>query len=150
MKLTHFRSQLAKSEMYHFPTAYSQKYTWWVESKYAKQVEILLTEFERSITFTKEKDIQLKLVEDPFSLNPEELPTELQLEVIELQASSVYKTNQSSLQDFYRSLDKKIYQNTIQLAIKRFSIFWSTDISEQIFSVMNINKNNVLFSLTNI
>ena len=103
----------------------------------------MIEEFERRFTLSKEEDIQLKLIEDPFSVNPEELPICLQLEVIELQCLVVYrnKHRESSLQDFYKNLDSKKYKNLIEVALKTFCIFGTTYICEQTFSIMNINKN---------
>ena len=45
-----------------------------------------MQEYDRQLTLCQEENIQFKLVEDPFSIDPEEVPTQLQLEVIELQA----------------------------------------------------------------
>ena len=36
---------------------------------------------------SQDKNLQFQLVEDPFSMDPEEVPIQLQLKVIELQAS---------------------------------------------------------------
>ncbi|CAM2097121.1 unnamed protein product [Caretta caretta] len=108
------------------------------------------TEFDRRLTLSKEEDVQLKLIEYPFSVNPEKLPLDLQLEVIELQCSAVYRNKQreSSLRDFYKSLDNEKYKNLIEVALKTFNIFGSTYICEQTFSIMNMNKNKQRSSLT--
>ena len=75
--------------------------------KFAQQIEILMQEFDQRFTLSQEENLQFKLVEDPFSMDPEEELTQLQLDVIGLQASSVCKTKgrESSLPDFYRSLN---------------------------------------------
>ena len=66
-----------------------------------------MQEFDRRLNLSQEKNLQFKLVEDSFSFNPEEVPIQLQLEVVELQASSVCKTKhrESSLLGFYTSLN---------------------------------------------
>ena len=84
-------------------------------------------------------------------MDPEEVLIQLQLEVIELQASFVYKTKhrESSLLDFYRSLNSDKYKNLVQLAKKTLSIFGSTYICEQTLSIMNMSKNKQRSSLSN-
>ncbi|CAM2113588.1 unnamed protein product [Caretta caretta] len=61
-----------------------------LEEKYAKHMNLLIEEFDGRLTLSKEEDVQLKLIEDPFSVDPEEVPLDLQLEVIDLQCSAVY------------------------------------------------------------
>uniref|UniRef100_A0A674K1K9 SPIN-DOC-like zinc-finger domain-containing protein n=1 Tax=Terrapene triunguis TaxID=2587831 RepID=A0A674K1K9_9SAUR len=153
MKLKLFRSQLSKGEMCHFPTCAQnipQNKHAELGEKYAKHVNLLIEEFDRRLTLSKDDDIQLKLIEDPFSVDPEEVTQDLQLEVIELQCSAVYrnKHRESSLWDFYKSLDDEKYKNLIEVALKTFSIFGSTYICEQTFSIMNMNKNKQRSSLT--
>uniref|UniRef100_K7FWM9 SPIN-DOC-like zinc-finger domain-containing protein n=1 Tax=Pelodiscus sinensis TaxID=13735 RepID=K7FWM9_PELSI len=155
MKLKLFRSQLSKGEMCHFPTCAQhipQHKHAKLGEKYAKQINLLIEDFDRRFTLYKEEDIQLKLIEDFFSVDPEEMPLDLQLEeeVIELQCSAVYrnKHRESSLRDFYKSLDNEKYKNLIEVTLKTFSIFGSTYICEQTFSIMNMNKNKHRSSLT--
>ena len=45
-----------------------------------------MQEFDRRLTLFQDKNIHFKLVEDSFSIDPEEVPIQLQLEVIELHA----------------------------------------------------------------
>ncbi|KAG6926376.1 GTF2I repeat domain containing 2 [Chelydra serpentina] len=152
MKLKLFRSQLSKGEMCHFPTCAQHipphKHVELGE-KYAKNTNLLIEEFDRRLTLSKEDDVQLKLIEDPFSVDPEEVPLDLQFEVIELQCSAIYrnKHRESSLRDFYKSLDNEKYKNLIEVALKTFSIFGSTYICEQTFSIMSMNKNKQRSSL---
>uniref|UniRef100_A0A8C0H5C3 SPIN-DOC-like zinc-finger domain-containing protein n=1 Tax=Chelonoidis abingdonii TaxID=106734 RepID=A0A8C0H5C3_CHEAB len=145
MKLKFFRSQLSKGETCHFPTCahIPQHKHAELGEKYAKHINLLIEEFDRRLTLSKEEDVQLKLIEDSFSVDPEEMPLDFQLEVIELQCSAVYqnKHRESRLQDFYKSLDDEKYKNLIEVALKTFSIFGSTYIYEQTFSIMNMNKN---------
>ena len=110
MKLRFFRSQLLKGEMTHFPTCAQhipQCQHLKLGEKFAQQIKILMQEFDRRLTLSQEKNLQFKLAEDTFSMDPEEVPMQLQLEVIEVQASSVCKTKyrESSLPDFYGSLN---------------------------------------------
>jgi hypothetical protein len=45
--------------------------------EYAKKIGLLIEEFDRRLTLSKEEDIQLKLTEDPFSVDTEEVPLHL-------------------------------------------------------------------------
>jgi hypothetical protein len=96
------------------------------------------------------EDVQVNVIENPFSEDPEEVPLRFQLEVIEFQCSAVCrnKHRESSLRDFYKSLDSEKYKNPIKIALKTFSIFGSAYICEQTFSITNMNKNMQRSSLT--
>ncbi|CAM4581205.1 unnamed protein product [Lepidochelys kempii] len=151
MKLKVFTSQLSEGEMCHFPACAQripQHKRAKLEDKYTKHINLLIEEFDRRLTLSKEDDVQLKLVEDPFPVDPEEVPLDLRLEVIELQFLAVYQNRhrESSLQDVYKSLDNE--KNLIEVALKTFGVFGSTYICEQTFSIMNMNKNKQRSSLT--
>lgn len=152
-KLILFKDQLIKGEFCHFPTC--MEYIPLSEhaalgQKYSKDIELLIHEFERRIALSKDESNKFKLIEDPFSVDVEELPVQLQLEVIELQCSVLYRNRhrETSLQDFYKSLDKEKYKNLRETALETFSVFGSTYICEQTFSIMNLNKNKQRSCLT--
>ena len=74
MKLGLLRGQLLKGEMTHFPIcAQHIPQCQHVElgEKFAPQIEILIQEFDRQLTLFQEENLQFKLVEDPFSIDPE-------------------------------------------------------------------------------
>jgi hypothetical protein len=88
MKLKIFRNQLSKREMCLFPTCAQripQSKHVELGEEYAKQIGLLIEEFDRRPTLSTKEDVQLKLTEDPFSVDPEEVSLHLQLEVIERQ-----------------------------------------------------------------
>jgi hypothetical protein len=93
--------------------------------EYTKQIGLLIEEFDRRLTLCTEEEVQLKLIEDPFSVDPDEVTLNLQLEVIELQYWAVYrnKHRESSLLGLYKSLDSEKYKNLIEVAQKTFCIF---------------------------
>jgi hypothetical protein len=145
---------MSKGEMCHFPTCAKripQRKHAELGEEYAKQIGLLIEEFDRRFALSTEEDFQLKMIEDPFSVDPKEVPLNLQLELIELQCSAVYrnKHRESSLRDFYKSLDSEKYKNLIEVAQKTFSILGSTYIGEQTFSIMNMNNKKQRSSLTN-
>ncbi|XP_075455203.1 general transcription factor II-I repeat domain-containing protein 2-like [Ascaphus truei] len=93
-KLKLFRSQLLKGAMCHFPTCAQHiprhKHIELGE-KYAMKIGGLIDEFDRRLTLSNEEDIQLRMIEDPFSVDPAELPFQLQLNIIDLQCSTEYR-----------------------------------------------------------
>jgi hypothetical protein len=135
MKLKLFRNQLSKGDMCHFPSCAQripQRKHAELGEEYAKQIGLLIEEFDRRLTLSTEEEVQLKLIEDPFSVDPEEVPLNLQLEVVELQCSEVYrnKHREISLLDFYKSLDSEKYKMLIEVAQKTFSIFGNTYVNK--------------------
>ena len=52
------------------------------------------------------------------------------------------------MQDFYKCLNIERFKNLLNLAKQMFSLFGSTYICEQTFSVINFNKNKHRSSLT--
>jgi hypothetical protein len=76
------RSQLLKGEMCHFPICAQQipqhKHTELGEI-YAMKIDDLVEESDRRLALSKEEDIQLKMTEDPFSVDSADLPFQLQL-----------------------------------------------------------------------
>ena len=117
--------------------------------KCAEQIEHLIEEFNNRLTPSSEEKLHLKIIENPFSVELEEAPSHLPIELIELQASPVYKSKhgESSLQDFYKCLNNEGFKNLLNLLKQMFSLFGSTYICEQMFSVMNFNKNKQRSSL---
>ena len=86
--------------------------------KYAEQIKLLIEEFDNRLTLSGEEKLHLKIIENLFSIDPEEAPSHLQMERIELQASSIYKSKheESSSQDFYKCLNKEGFKNLLNLA----------------------------------
>lgn len=139
--------------MVHFPTCslhIAKERFSVVVVNYAGHIEILIEEFNKRLPLSCEEDLQVKLIEDPFSIDPGKVPTHVQLEVVDLQSSLVHKTRHRGgrLQDFYRGLNKEKYKNLLDLAKRIFSLFGSTYMSEQTFSVLNFNKNKRRSSFT--
>jgi hypothetical protein len=94
---------------------------------YSNDIKLLTQEFEMRLTFSKEEDTLLRLIEDPFSSDTEELPINLQMGVIELQSSSVYRNQhrESNLPEFYRSLDVSKFKNLRDSALQVCCVFGS-------------------------
>ena len=85
--------------------------------RYASQINLLMEELNKRFALSKDEELQFRLIEDPFSVNPEELPIILQLEVIELQFSVFYKSKhrESSLQDLYKEFNRSCNENVLHI-----------------------------------
>jgi hypothetical protein len=72
------------------------------------------------------EDVQVNVIENPVSVDPEEVPLRFQLEVIEFQCSAVCrnKHRESSLRDFYKSLDSEKYKKSYQNCTENIQNFW--------------------------
>ena len=92
----------------------------------------------------------MMLVSSPFAFNVDTSPTDLQLELIDLQSDAVigelFKT--ISLTRFYAYLDEQNFPKIRSHAQKMFVLFESTYVCEQTFSVMKYNKSRHRSSLT--
>jgi len=79
-------------------------------------------------------------------MDPENIETSLQLEIIELQSNNYLKTqsqhysSSANLVEFYSNLSKKGFPNVRKFVANMSYIFGSTYICEQVFSTMKINK----------
>uniref|UniRef100_K7GDH0 SPIN-DOC-like zinc-finger domain-containing protein n=1 Tax=Pelodiscus sinensis TaxID=13735 RepID=K7GDH0_PELSI len=113
-------------------------------SRYSAEIASLAGEFKpRFQDFAAIEEVSL--FSSPFSVDPDDAPDQLQLELIELHCDSELRSRhqQLSLVNFYRQLDKSRFQEIRTLAKKMLSLFGSTYMCEKTFSAMNFNKNRV-------
>ena len=141
-KLTLFSRQIANKTFAHFPTLAMQEEAPRNAKKYCKSLEDLHGEFSRRFSDFEKIEPSLQLVSCPLSQDPDTAPEELQLELIDLQSDAVLKEkfNSVKLNDFYASLNKATFPNLRNAAQKMLTLFGSTYVCEQTFSVMNANK----------
>ena len=52
--------------------------------KYAEHIELLNEEFNNRLTLSSEEELHLKIIENSFSIDPEEAPSRLQMKLINL------------------------------------------------------------------
>uniref|UniRef100_K7G2H6 SPIN-DOC-like zinc-finger domain-containing protein n=1 Tax=Pelodiscus sinensis TaxID=13735 RepID=K7G2H6_PELSI len=114
-------------------------------SRYAADIASLAGEFKRRFQDFAAIEKEISLFSSPFSVDPDDAPDQLQLELIELHCDSELRSRhqQLSLVNFYRQLDKSRFQEIRTLAKKMLSLFGSTYMCEKTFSAMNFNKNRV-------
>lgn len=105
----------------------------------------LTEEFTRRFKDFAFIESDIMLFSSPFTVEPDDAPGPLQLELIELQNDAECRNRHQMLPliDFYRQLDKERFQEIRTFAKKMLSLFGSTYLCEQTFSVMNFNKNRV-------
>ncbi|XP_061403616.1 general transcription factor II-I repeat domain-containing protein 2B-like [Lethenteron reissneri] len=112
---------------------------------YATAIPSLSVEFNKRFRDFAVIEKDMLLFSSPFSVDHDCAPPQLQLELIELQCDDEChgKHQQCSLVDFYRQLDKSRFPGMRSFAEKMLSLFGSTYLCEQIFSVVNLNKNRL-------
>ncbi|XP_076142759.1 general transcription factor II-I repeat domain-containing protein 2-like [Alosa pseudoharengus] len=119
-------------------------------TKCLEALEMLKNEFEVrfSVLHTNAKDI--RLFQNPFATDIYEAPSSVQLELAELQSCDALRdTFQSSgLIDFYAALPIDNYPNIKMHGIKMCTVFGSTYICEQTFSMMKFLKGPKRIRLT--
>ena len=110
----------------------------------------LLQEFERRLQVFSELEKEFAIFRSPFTVNPYDMPADIQLEIIDLQCETNMKEKFASvgLDTFYQYLLPG-YPKLTSLAAKVLSMFGTTYLCEQVFSVMNLNKTKQSSRLTN-
>lgn len=118
--------------------------------RYASDISSLAEEFRQRFQDFAAIEKEIAIFSSPFSVDTDDVPDHLQLELIELQcdAESRSRHQQLSLANFYRQLDKDRFREIRAFAKKMLSLFGSTYLCEKTFSVMNLNKSRVRTRLT--
>ena len=107
---------------------------------YATAIASLSVEFNKCFQDFAVIEKDMLLFSSPFSVDPDDAPPQLQR--IELQCDDQWRAKhlQLSLVDFYLQLDKGRFLEMQTFAKKMLSLFGSTYLCEQIFSVMNLTR----------
>lgn len=147
-KLKLFQSQLTKGELGHFPTYQTMLEKHSVSHKnetYATKIGKLREVFDRRFGDFKKEQGNLKLFSNPFSVSPEDVEVVAQLELIDLQNNDNLhaKFKEGDLLNFYRCLPIENYPYLRNKAAIYASLFGSTYICEQTFSLLSRNKSNI-------
>ena len=93
----------------------------------------------------------LDLFSNAFAILPENAPESAQLELIDMQNDENLrnKFNEDNLLNFYCCIDRNNYKWLLDNALKMTSLFGSTYICEQTFSILNINKSKTRNGMSN-
>lgn len=157
-KLQLFKRHLSQSEpnTSHFPAlrevmdCFPQQNIAGQVGKYATAIASLSAEFNRRFNDFAVIEQDLLLFSCPFSMDSDDAPHQLQLELIDMQCNDELRSRhqQLSLVNFYRQLDKERFPELRAHAKRMLSLFGSTYLCEQTFSLMNLNKNRLRSRLT--
>lgn len=152
LKLILFETQLTENITTHFVELkkYQDKHQNINVKKYAKYISELKTEFQDRFLDFQSSAEDFELFMAPFSYNVTKADPNLQMELIELQCSTVLKQkyNEIGIPEFYNILPEN-FTNLKTFVSKILTHFGSTYLCEQLFSIMNNNKNEKRTSLTN-
>ncbi|XP_015974818.2 general transcription factor II-I repeat domain-containing protein 2-like [Rousettus aegyptiacus] len=140
-KLSLWETHLAVNNLAHFPTLKSVSRNENDGVIYIPKIVELKIEFQKRFFDFKHYENELRLFSSPFSINIERVCEELQMEVIELQCNTILKTkyNDIGIPEFYKYLNKS-YPRYRNHCAKILSMFGSTYVCEQLFSVMKLSK----------
>ena len=110
--------------------------------KYLDILSNLVVEFDNRFKDFQENATAFELFAQPFSVPVDAVSEELQMELLELQADSDLhsKFRELTLQDFYRHVPAHRYAKIRKHAQVKLSLFGSTYVCEQAFSLLNLNK----------
>lgn len=152
-KLNLFKLQLSKTCFTHFKTC--SKFCQQTNTPFPVHFAVealskLKINFESRFSDFDEYENDIQIFQNPFRVDIEALPPELQMEVIELKANDTFveKFKTLSLLDFYKSLPSSQFQQLHKFALGFFSAFGSTYLCEKTFSKMKFTKNLYRSNLT--
>lgn len=151
LKFQLFQSHLESGNLVHFPTCLLFQREYQCDfSRYHEYCQTLQAEFKIRFQDFREKKDLFNFMSNPFSCTVQDIPAEYQLEVIDLQCSSELKLafKEENILTFFKSLCPNKFGKIKDLALQLFSMFGSTYLCEQTFSIMNLNKNKLRSNLT--
>ncbi|KAI5945386.1 General transcription factor II-I repeat domain-containing protein 2B [Manis javanica] len=140
-KLCLWETHLARNNLAHFPTLKSVSRNESDGLIYIPKIAELKTEFQKRLSDFKLYESELTLFSSPFSMKIESVQEALQMEVIDLQCNTVLKTkyDKVGIPEFYKYLWSS-YPKYRHHCAKMLSMFGSTYICEQLFSIMKLSK----------
>ncbi|KAL3976413.1 hypothetical protein ACER0C_022299 [Sarotherodon galilaeus] len=155
LKLTLWETQIASGDPAHFPClrdvcAASVNPD---VKQYKDKISGLLREFEKRFQVFSELETEFAVFHSPFTVRASDVPVDMQLEIIDLQPNMQCdvelkdKFASVGLDTFYKYLLPR-YPKLTALAAKMLSMFGTTYLCEQVFSLMTINKTKLLSKLT--
>ncbi|XP_048645848.1 general transcription factor II-I repeat domain-containing protein 2-like isoform X6 [Marmota marmota marmota] len=140
-KLCLWETHLARNNLAHFPTLKSVARHQGDGLNYVPRIAELKTEFQKRLSDFERSESELRLFSAPFSTGIESVREELQLEVIDLQCNSALKAkyDEVGVPEFYRHLWSS-YPRYRSHCARVLSMFGSTYVCEQLFSIMKLSK----------
>ncbi|XP_030613825.1 general transcription factor II-I repeat domain-containing protein 2 [Archocentrus centrarchus] len=156
VKLRLFEAQLRNFNFAHFPTlseiksAFPKANLSLKKGKYLSVITSLMTEFSQRFQDFSNIEKQIKLFSTPFLVDAEGVEESLQLKLIDMQCDDSLRNQHQllSLPDFYRRVEKDKFPLMRRHAKRMMSLFGSTYICEQTFSLLTLNKSRLRTKMT--
>lgn len=150
-KLKLWESQLKTGQAVHFPTLnlLNKKNNF---DNYAKELQSISKEFTTRFEDFRKKDSLLEIFHSPMDFNVENAPDYLQLDLIEFQSNLNFKSLFKSmpLLEFYQTtVTKEKFPEMSAFVARMMSLFGSTYLCEQLFSLMKYTKSPIRSSMSN-
>lgn len=149
-KLKLFKEQLSHKNLSHFPVMEQLNCNEYAPS-FVECILQLQQEFAERFKDFRSREQEMMFVTQPFSVKAEDAPTELQMELIDLQYNEFIKRkfNETTLIEFYRKyVPSENFPNLKNHAARLISLFGNTYLCEQLFSRMKQTKSNIRSSIT--
>ncbi|XP_038564407.1 general transcription factor II-I repeat domain-containing protein 2A-like [Micropterus salmoides] len=149
-KLQLLSSQVKDNILTHLPTLKEATRSADHLHKYSTMLEALHGEFSRQFQDFKTLESEMHMVSSPFNCNVDNAPSDVQMELIDLQSDTLLAEHfkSVSLLDFYSSLKEENFPHLRRHAQRILVLFGSTYVCEQTFSVMKFNKSKHRSSIT--
>ena len=149
-KLQLLSSQVKDNILTHLPTLKEAKRSGDHLQKYSTMLEALHAEFSRRFQDFKTLESEMHMVSSPFNCSVDDAPSEVQMELIDLQSDTLLADHfkSVSLLDFYSALKEENFPHLRRHAQRILVLFGSTYHCEQTFSVMKFNKSKHRSSMT--
>ncbi|XP_055462201.1 general transcription factor II-I repeat domain-containing protein 2 [Psammomys obesus] len=140
-KLCLWETHLARNNLAHFPTLKSVSRSESDGLNYIPKIAELKAEFQKRLADFKACEGELTLFSSPFSTKIDSVREELQMEVIDLQCNTALraKYDEVGVPGFYRHLWSS-YPKYRGHCARMLSMFSSTHVCEQLFSIMKLSK----------
>jgi len=151
MKLKLLQTHIEKNELTHFPNCkklFESSEFSLSRVKFVEAISILQQEFNNRFQDFKRHSQYFQLLANPFNIDVEDIPVELQMEIIDLQPQDILKDSfKASPLLFFAELPAS-FSKIKNIAAKYFSMFGSNYVCEQAFSHMKKIKNPYRSRLT--
>ncbi|XP_008065765.1 general transcription factor II-I repeat domain-containing protein 2B [Carlito syrichta] len=140
-KLCLWEAHLARNNLAHFPTLKSVSPSESDGRSYIPKIAALKTEFQKRLSDFKLCESELTLFSSPFATKIDSVHEGLQMEVIDLQCNTVLKAkyDKVGVPEFYKYLWSS-YPKYRSHCAKILSMFGSTYVCEQLFSIMKLSQ----------